>query len=171
MVIGPVLTFAAVLSVHPAQTVQLPKLPDFNKMDLTDLSNYKTYAWNKSQVPIENLANHLRLINAIQASMKALGYRLDTVRPELRIQYRVELTERVQGRSSQQRSVWDDANSTVQIDFSREKLANVSIEFVEAESNFLVWQAKGSYPLGTPDRAERQINAAVTSLFDQHPKE
>ena len=151
---------------------QLTQIPDLKNLDLTrkpDLSNYRTYAWNKNQVPVENLANHLRIINSIQAQMKELGFRLDTVRPEVRIQYRLTLHERVEGHSSQQRSVWDNANSTVTIDFSREKRAEFSVEFIEAETNFLLWQSKGNYPLGTPDRAEIQINDAVADLFSQYP--
>ena len=169
--IGPVLVLAAALFVQTAQKPQLPQLPNLNELDLTDLSHYKTYAWNKKQVPLENLANHLRMINAVQKSLKDLGYRPDTVRPDVRIQYRVELVERVQGRATQQRSVWDNANSSVQIDFSREKLANVSLELVEAESNFLVWHAKGTFPLETADKAEKQIYAAVKALFEQYPEE
>ncbi len=169
--IGPVLALAATLFVQTAQKPELPQLPNLDELDLTDLSNYKTYAWNKKQVPLENMANHLRIVNAVQKSLKELGYRPDTVRPDVRIQYRVELVERVQGRASQQRSVWDDANSSVQIDFNREKLANFSIELVEAESNFLVWHAKRTYPLETPDKAEKQINAAVTTLFERYPEE
>ena len=154
--IGPVLALAAMLFVQTPQKPELPQLPNLNELDLTDLSNYKTYAWNKKQV---------------QKSLKELGYRPDTVRPDVRVQYRVELVERVQGWASQKRSVWDDANSPVQINFSREKLANVSIELVEAESNFLVWHAKGTYPIDIPDKAEKQINAAVTALFEQYPEE
>ena len=169
--IGPVLALAAMLFVQTPQKPELPQLPNLNELNLTDLSNYKTYAWNKKQVPLENLANHLRMINAVQKSLKELGYRPDTVRPDVRVQYRVEFVERVQGRASQKRSVWDDANSLVQINFSREKLANVSIELVEAESNFLVWHAKGTYPIDIPDKAEKQINAAVTALFEQYPEE
>ncbi len=160
--IGLVLALAATLFVQTTQKPQLRQPPNLNELDLTDLSNYKTYAWNKKQVPLENMANHVRMINAVQKSLKELGYRPDTVRPDVRVQYRVELVERLQGRATQKRSVWDDANSSVQIDFCREKLANISIELVEAESNFLVWQAKGTYPIDTPDKAEKQINAAVT---------
>jgi len=169
--IGPVLALVATLFVQTPHKPELLQLPNLNELDLTDLSSYKTYAWNKKQVPLENMANHLRMINAVQKSLKELGYRPDTARPDVRVQYRVELVERLQGRASQTRSVWDDANSTVQINFSREKLANVSIELVEAESNFLVWHAKGTYTIGTPDKAEKQINAAVTALFEQYPEE
>ena len=169
--IGSVLALAATLFVQTAPKPQLPQLPNLEELDLTDLSNYKTYAWNKKQVPLENMANHVRMINAIQKSLKEQGYRPDTVRPDVRIRYRVELVERVQGRASQQRSVWDDANASVKIDFSREKLAKLSIELVDAESNFLVWHATGTYLLDTPDKAEKQIYAAVTALFEQYPEE
>jgi len=166
-----VLAMAIAISVLPvlaaAQLTKLPEPGEFKPKQ--DLSDYRTYAWNHDQVPAESLANHLRIINAIQAQMKENGYRIDTIRPQLRIRYRLEVTERVQGNPTQQRSVWDDANSTIQIDFSREKQAGLSIEILDAESSFLLWNAKGTYPLGTPDRAERQINDAVADVFKQYP--
>ena len=152
-----------------------PRLHSFGilkDLDLTrkpDLANYNTYAWNKSQVPVENLANHLRIINAIQEQMKEHGFRIDTVNPEVRIRYELTLHERVEGTSSQNRSVWDNANSTVTIDFSREKRAEFGIDIMETETNFMLWQTKGNYPLGTPDRAPRQITEAVADLFSQFP--
>lgn len=162
----------AMLTVAPPPEPQLTRLPDIRDFEPDrDLSHYKTYAWNKNQtVPTENMANHLRIINAIQDQMKERGYRIDTVRPEMRIQYRLELQQRVQGTSSQQRSVWDNANSTVQIDINTVKQAHFSLQFVEAESNFLLWQAEGTHPVGTPDRAESLIREAIGGLFNQFPQ-
>jgi hypothetical protein len=161
----------SILVVGAHAESQLTRLPDVSSFRPDqDLSNYRTYAWNKNQtVPTENMANHLRFINAVQAEMKERGFRLDTVNPEVRIQYRLDLRERVQGTSSQERSVWDNANSIVKIDFSRQTNAHLSVQFVEAESNFLLWNAQGQYPVGTPDRAEMQINAAVADVFKQYP--
>ena len=158
--------------VAPDAGAQQKKLPDLAKLDLErapDLESYSTYAWNKSQVPVDNLANHLRLINAIQDQMKAHGFRIDTVKPEMRIRYRVQLTEKLKGRSSQKRSVWDDANATVSIDFSREKEATLGIELIDAETNFILWRAEGTYRLGTADRAPKQIEEAVLDLFSRFP--
>ena len=161
----------AAVIVAPPSGLQLTKLPDVSDFQPGhDLSSYRTYAWNKNQtVPTESMANHLRIINAIQEHMKSHGFRIDTVRPDVRIQYRLEIQQRVRGSSSQQRSVWDNANSTVQIDFSRVKEAHFSIQMVEAESNFFLWQADGVYPVATPDRAEIQIKEAVDKLFEQYP--
>ncbi len=172
MAIDRVITITLTLCVlaTTAET-QLTRLPDVRDgRPEPDLSNYRRYAWNTSQTVLtDNMANHLRIINAIQAQMKQLGYRIDTVNPEVRIRYRLELRERIQGTSTQQRSVWDDANSTVQIDFNRVKEAHFSVQFVEAESGFFLWQAEGTYPAGTPDRAARLINRAIEDLFKQYP--
>lgn len=161
--------FAGILAAASPQT-SLTR-PDVSNLRVTrDLSNYKTYAWNKSQsVPTEKMANHLRIINAIQENMKQRGFRIDTVRPDVRIQYRLELRQRVRGNTTQQRSVWDDSTPITQVDFSRIKEAHFSLQLVEAESNFLLWQGEGSYPVGTPDRDEMQINEAVADLFKRYP--
>lgn len=148
---------------------QLPDLPDVSDFE-RDLSEYQTYAWHPNQtVSTENIANHLRIINAIQEQMKERGFRLDTVNPEVRIQYRVDIRSRVQGTSSQQRSVWDDASATVKINFSTQKRAYFRVQIVEAETNFFLWQAEGDYPVGTPDRAEILIREAIEDLFEQFP--
>ena len=166
----------AMLAIGTPQEPRVPQLtglPDIsNFQPERDLSSYRTYAWNKSQtVSTESMANHLRIINAVQAQMKERGYRLDTVRPEVRIQYRLQLQQRLQGTSTQQRSVWDDANSTVQIDFNTLKQAHFSLQVVEADSNFFLWQVEGTYPVGTPDRAEILINEAIADLFKKYPSE
>ena len=153
---------------------QVEKLPPIAKFDMPlqrgDLSEYATYAWNKGQVPVDNLANHIRLINAIQKQMKELGYRIDTVHPDLLIQYRVERRTELSTRSTQTPSTYDPSNLKVQIDLSKEELVSLSIELVDSESNFLVWQEKGTYPLGTPDRSEKLIHEAVADLFSRFPK-
>jgi Domain of unknown function (DUF4136) len=154
---------------------QETSVPPIGKLDLpfqrkVDLYSYSTYAWNKGQVPVENLANHIRLINAVQKQMKELGYRLDTVKPDLLVQYRVELRTAVQTRSTQKPSTYDPTDLKVQINVNREEQVTLAIELVEAESNFLVWTEKDSYPLGTPDKSERLIYAAVADLFSRFPK-
>lgn len=161
---------AALLSAHAAGArSQITELPEAGDLE-HDLSKYDRYAWHPNQtVPTENVANHVRIINAIQEQMKELGYRLDPKNPEVRIQYRVEVRQQVEGTSSQQRSVWDDASTTVKINFNTEKRAHFKIQLVEAETNFFLWQAEGTYPAGTPDRAEALIRAAVEDLFEQYP--
>ena len=135
-----------------------------------DLSGYSRYAWHEEQPLIENVANHVRFINAVQKEMKALGYRIDTVRPQAFIQYRAERVKGVKTRSTQKPSPWDPTDLKVQIDISREVHADVSLELVDAESGFLLWQVKGTYPVGTPDKAEKLIQAAVADLFSKYPR-
>jgi hypothetical protein len=151
------------------------QLPSTGKFDVSmgqerELSGYSTFAWSKEQDAVENLANHLRIINAVQKQMKELGYRIDTVKPEVLIRYRVERSTGVATRTTQQPSAWDPTNLKVQIDLSKEEHVSLSLELVEAESAFFLWQAKGTYPLGSPDRSERQINEAVADLFAKYPR-
>ncbi len=162
----------SVISMTAVGQSQLPKPPDAAKVErerAQKLEEYETYGWSRDQVAAANMANHIRIVNAIQAAMKDQGYRIDTIDPDVRIRYRLTLKERVQGNPTQQRSVWDNANSTIQIDFSREKLADFGVELIEADSSFLVWEAKGTYSLGTPDKSERQIGDAVTDIFKKYP--
>ena len=54
---------------------------------------------------------------------------------------------------------------------SREEQVSLQILLVEADSGFVVWEAKGTYPMGTPDKAEKLIKEAVDGLFEGFPKE
>lgn len=147
-----------------------PKNFDLTQAAKPDLSRYSTYNWSKDQVAVVNLANHIRLVTAIQKRMKEHGYRIDTVKPEVVIQYKADRHTGVSTQSSQKPSPWDPTDLKVQIELSREELVSLTITLVEADSGFLLWQAKGTYPLGTPDKAEKLINEAVEGLFSQYPK-
>ena len=103
--------------------------------------------------------------------MKEHGYRIDTVKPEVMIQYKAERHTGVRTESTQKASTWDPTDMKVQVELSREEQVTLEILLVDAESGFLLWQAKGTYPLGTPDKAEKLINEAVEGLFSQYPEE
>ena len=79
------------------------QLPSTGKFDVSvgterDLSGYSTFAWNKGQAAVESLANHLRIINAVQKQMKELRFRIDTVKPDVLVQYRAEKSTSVGSR-------------------------------------------------------------------------
>lgn len=172
----PLKTFGLALAlwawIAPA-SAQTTSPPDFRNLDFSqakpDLSKYSTYYWSKDQVAVVNLANHVRLVGAIQKQMKELGYRIDTVKPDLLIRYKADRRTDVHARSSQAPSVWDPTDMKVRVELDREEQVSLEILLVEAESGFVVWQAKGTYPLGTPDKAEKLINEAVEGLFAEYP--
>jgi hypothetical protein len=153
---------------------QTKPAPDLKNFDMTeakrDLSRYTSYNWSKDQVAVVNLANHIRLVNAIQKQLKEQGYRIDTVKPDVVIQYKAERHTGVHTQSTQKPSTWDPTDMKVQVELSREEQVTLEILLVEAESGFLLWEAKGTYPLGTPDKAEKLINEAVSGLFSEYPK-
>ena len=159
-------------AIADGQTKPAPDLKNFDMSQVKpDLSRYSSYNWSKEQVAVVNLANHIRLITAIQKQMKEHGYRIDTVKPDVLIQYKAERHTGVQTQSTQKPSTWDPTDMKVQVELSREEQVSLEILLVEAESGFLLWQGKGTYPLGTPDKAEKLINAAVEGLFAEYPKE
>jgi hypothetical protein len=161
------------LSVGEGQSQPTPDLKNLNVTQPAkpDLSRYSSYTWSKDQVAVVNLANHIRLVNAIQKQMKEHGFRIDTVKPDAMIQYKAERKTGVSTQSSQKPSVWDPTDMKVQVELTREETVTLEITLVDAESGFLLWRAKGTYPLGTPDRAEKLINEAVDGLFAEYPKE
>jgi hypothetical protein len=168
---GLALALCSWIAIAEGQSKPAADLKNFDMSQVKpDLSLYSSYNWSKDQVAVVNLANHIRLINAIQKQMKAHGYRIDTVKPDVVIQYKAERHTGVQAQSTQKPSTWDPTDLKVQVELSREEQVSLEILLVEAESGFLLWQAKGTYPLGTPDKAEKLINEAVEGLFAEYPK-
>jgi hypothetical protein len=166
-----VVFLAAWLSAGAGQSKPGADLKNFDLSQMKpDLSGYSTYNWSKDQTAVVNLANHIRLVNAIQRQMKELGYRIDTVKPQTIIQYKADRRTEVHTSSSQKASTWDPTDMKVQVELNREEQVSLEILLLDAETGFLLWQAKGSYPLGTPDRAEKLINEAVAGLFAEYPK-
>ena len=163
------------LALAPAETLQTKPAPDLKNFDMSrakpDMSQFSSYNWSKDQVAVLNLANHIRLINAIQQQMKDHGYRIDTVKPDVLIQYKADRHTAVRTESSQKPSTWDPTDLKVQVELSREEQVSLQILLVEAESGFVLWEAKGTYPIGTPDKAEKLIKEAVNGLFASYPKE
>ena len=156
------------LALFGEQTKPAPDLKNFQMKP--DLSRYSSYTWSKDQVAAVNLANHIRLVNAIQQQMKEHGYRIDTVKPDVLIQYKADRRTAVLTESSQKPSTWDPTDMKVQVELSREEQVSLQIMMIEADSGFLVWEAKGTYPMGTPDKAEKLIKEAVEGLFKSYPK-
>jgi hypothetical protein len=168
------LALAPAEPAQPAEKAQTKPAPDLKNFDMSrkpDLSQFSSYNWSKDQVALLNLANHIRLINVIQQQMKDHGYRIDTVKPDVIIQYKADRHTAVRTESSQKPSSWDPTDLKVQVELSREEQVSLQILLVEAESGFLLWEAKGSYPIGTPDKAEKLIKEAVNGLFASYPKE
>jgi hypothetical protein len=169
---GLALALFSWIAIADGQSKPAPDLKNFDmKREKPDLSAYSTYSWSKDQVAVVNLANHIRLINAVQKQMKEHRYRIDTVKPDVLIQYKAERHTGVHTQSSQKPSTWDPTDLKVQIELSREEQVTLEILLIEAESGFVLWQAKGTYPMGTPDKAEKLINEAVEGLFAEYPKE
>ena len=159
---------ALALALQSAQTKSALDLKNFQMKP--DLSRYSSYNWSKDQVAAVNLANHIRLVNAIQQQMKQHGYRIDTVKPDVLIQYKADRRTAVLTESSQKPSTWDPTDMKVQVELSREEQVSLQIFLIEADSGFLLWEAKGTYPMGTPDKAEKLIKEAVNGLFESYPK-
>ncbi len=157
---------AQVISTGPKVDVEYDRGKDF--------SDYKAYAWMPSQKPADNLANHVRFTRAIQKEMEDVGFRVDTVKPDVRIQYKVRTGSKVEATGNQRQSTFDQTN--LQTDFvfasgSRQQYGTLILEMFDAATNTLLWRATTSQQLGTPDKAEKTINEVVRRAFTRYPTE
>jgi hypothetical protein len=155
---------AQVISTGPKVDVEYDRGKDF--------SDYKSYAWMESQKPADNLANHVRFTRAIQREMEDAGFRVDTVKPDVRIQYKVRTGSKIQAAGNQRQSTFDQTN--LQTDFvfasgSRQQYGTLVLEMFDTATNILLWRATTTEPLSTPDKAEKLINDVVRRAFTRYP--
>jgi hypothetical protein len=155
---------AQVISTGPKVDVEYDRGKDF--------TDYKSYAWMQSQKPADNLANHVRFTRAIQKEMEGVGFRVDTVKPDVRIQYHVRTGSKVQATGNQRQSTFDQTN--LQTDFvfasgSRQQYGTLVMEMFDASTNVLLWRATTTEQLSTPDKAEKTINDVVKRAFTRYP--
>jgi hypothetical protein len=155
---------AQVISTGPKVDVEYDRSKDF--------SDYKAYAWMTSQKPADNLANHVRFTRAIQKEMEDVGFRVDTVKPDVRVQYQVRTGSKVQATGNQRQSTFDQTN--LQTDFvfasgSRQQYGTLVMEMFDAATNVLLWRATTTEELSTPDKAEKIIKEVVRRAFTRYP--
>lgn len=152
---------AQILSEKPEARVEYDPRRDF--------SQYDTYSWMREQKPLENLAEHVRVVRAIEREMKDLGFELDTVKPDARILFRLHVRDAVGARATQRPSVWDPANRRTDITLQRQREGTFTLEMFDGETNALIWKGEITQELGTPDKAEEQINEIVSRVFEKYP--
>ena len=155
---------AQVISTGPKVDVEYDRGKNF--------SDYKSYAWMESQKPADNLANHVRFTRAIQKEMEKAGFRVDTVKPDVRVQYQVRTGSKVEAAGNQRQSTFDQTN--LQTDFvfasgSRQQYGTLTLEMFDAATNILLWRATTTEQLSTPDKAEKTINEVVQRAFTRYP--
>ncbi len=160
--------FSTTVVAGASLSVQDPTVTvEYNRK--SDFSRFSTYHWMESQKPLKNLANHIRITRALQNEMKELGFTIDTAKPQLRVLYRLETKKKLDTTSRQRQSTWDPTNIKTEVDFGRKELGTLTIELYDAETNVRLWRASVTEILGTPDKAEKQINRVVGRLFEKYP--
>ena len=127
-----------------------------------------TYKWSKRQIPVENRANHIRFVRAVNHEMERRGYVQDTVKPDMEILFDVNVAKKLESETTTSRS-WDPSNVRTNLKFDFYQEGTLHIEVYQLETYRLLWSAKGRRRVSTPDRAEKEINQAVSWLFGKFP--
>ncbi len=139
-----------------------------------DFTLIRSYDWAKAQKPADNMANHIRITRAIQKELEERGVEIDTVRPHVRILYRVQTSSKIQAQSSQRQTGIDPTDIRTDFMFSRGDKTNLGtliLEMFDGRSNKVIWRASTTQQLGTPDQAEKIINEVVVRVFTKYPVE
>lgn len=137
----------------------------------TDFQALATYKWSDRQIPVKNRANHIRFVTAINREMESRRYKQDTVKPDMEILFELEVGKKLESNTTAGGTTWDPTNQRTNLAFDFYQEGTLSIIVFEADSYRRLWQATAQRRVGTPDRAEKEINEAVTALFKEFPVE
>lgn len=136
-----------------------------------DFSRYRTYAWVPYQQPVENPANHVRITRAVERELLAKGFAKASPAPEadVFVEYKAKLDKQVKGTPYEGGAAWAPTNERFMVRFDKIEVGTLVVQLWDGKTKDVVWQAKGSERISTPDQTERLINAVVTRLFEGYP--
>src|SRR5215470_2527147 len=149
--------------------------PDEDKVELefdkgTDFSAYKTYGWVPFQDPAPNTANHIRVTRAVEKELEAKGLvKATDGRADVFVRYQGRLEKKIKGTPSKVDSQWQPTNPRFTVDFSKVQIGTLVLELYDGGTRNVVWHARTSSRVATPDRIEEQIDAAVKRLLSRFP--
>lgn len=137
----------------------------------TDFTLYKTYAWVPYQQPVQNPANHVRITRAVERELEAKGLAKSALAPEadVFVEYQAKLEKQVRGTPYEGGAAWTPTNQRFMVRFDKMEVGTLVVQLWDGKTKDIVWQAKGSEPIGTPDQAEKAINSVATRLFEAYP--
>jgi len=164
-----VLALALISSAVSAQVISRRPEVRVNYDRHFAFSMLSSYDWSRFQQPAKNLANHIRLTRAIQKELKEMGFSIDPVKPAVQVLYHLEVKTKIGLESSFGGYPVDPTNQRTNMPFRRRKEETLTIEMIQTETHVTIWRASLAQPAGTPDKAERRINAAVHRIFEEYP--
>ena len=136
----------------------------------TDFDSLKTYGWMATQQPLPNEANHIRIMEAIEAALERKGFQKAVFEDaQVLVLYRAGIQQEVGAQSYQTVSSFDPTAVKTMMDFHREKRGTLTLEMFDGETRKIIWRAEGSEVLPKPDKMEKSITKAVHSLMRHYP--
>lgn len=135
-----------------------------------DFDQELTFAWSEQQEPAPKLADHVRITKAVADKLKERGLTPDTMHPDLRVIYRLEVKQKKLHVSSRQReSVWDPTDVETSVALGAHEEAFLVVELWEAGTSRRIWRAKCAHQQPTADRVAPSLFATVEHLFENYP--
>lgn len=171
---------AAVLVLVPALAMAQKVTYDFDKNE--DFSAFKTYAM-KDGTPVGQKLIDDRIVNAIDAQMKAKGFTKSDSNPDVFVVYHTTF-DKQKDISSYSSGFgggygpygwgWGGGfNSTTTTTSVRDiVVGTLVIDMADAKKNQVVWRGMGVKEIDTtakPDKRDKSINKAVEKIFKNYP--
>ena len=157
-----------------AQDLELQQKVDVDYDKAVDFAKYKSFAWVPFQEPLPNQVNNIRLTRAIEAGLTAKGLaKADSAATtDIYVHFQGKVEKKVDPSTSQGQTPWQatpDQQWKIAFDFKRAQIGTLVIELWDGKTKDVVWRAKGSEMIGSPDQAEAQINQVVAKLLGAYP--
>jgi hypothetical protein len=167
LVAGLAATVAGAQETRPVA----PKKADVEWNHEADFSRYKTYAWVPYQQPVQNAANHVRITRAVERELEAKGFTKaePALEADVFVEYQAKLEKQVRGTPYEGGAAWTPTNQRFMVRFDKVEVGSLIVQLWDGKTKDIVWQAKSSELITTPDQAERVINAVATRLFEAYP--
>ena len=149
---------------------------DYDKS--VDFSKYKTYKYTDEamNLPVTSL-NQQRLIEALSDAMASKGF-TQSDDPDIRVdltistQQKQTATETTNYYGTGYRYRWGGGFSTSTINVNDYTEGTIFLDFIDAESNQLVWQGRGVGTVqekSSPEKREKRANKGMAKILKKYP--
>jgi hypothetical protein len=135
-----------------------------------NFTNYKTYSW-RAGTPLPNPLNAERLVNAIDANLKAKGLTKVESGGDITVTYHAAADKSVDVQSFQSGgpySCWGGCTTSTTV--TPVTIGTVIVDMVDTKANKMLWRGNATDTVsGDPKENEAKIQEAVHKMFEKFP--
>jgi hypothetical protein len=159
-------------AAQPKPVAQTEVKVDYDKT--IDFAKYKVFGWVPFQEPAATPANHIRVVNAVEAALVAKGLVKaepgQTADVYVHVQGRIE--KRRQSSSGPSDSTWSPTPNQqwkFSFDLKKVEVGTLVVELWDGKTKDIVWRSKGEALIKSPDMLDKTIDDSAKRLLADYP--